>query len=298
MIVYCPVCGSKTQEYVHSTTDPDKFFRDEGTYAIAAGGPATLPVLKCTVCGHGFTPLSISSHELAGWYERAPHDEMFVRQRVARTRTAQVVLHRLESIHPRKGVLLDVGCGPGLFLQEAQACGWQVRGVEPAGWAIAWAFRNLGDMNIVQRDYTALHEMPADSIDVVCAFDVIEHVLDPIDFLRAIRRVLKPTGAMVLTTPMFDSMLARLMRRAWYCILPAHIHYFTKASFARAFSDVGFQVALIKKHTRYLGLWYLMGRLREFLGFYESQTSWPERVILPINLGDEFELHARVSEKR
>lgn len=293
MTAGCPICGGKTAKYIAGDVEADAFFRKESDYSIAAGGDPALEVRTCMDCGHGFTPLSISSNELAAWYESAPEDETFVSQRQARAKTAQVVLSRLKGLYPDKGALLDIGCGPGLFLEQAEKRGWHVSGIEPSAWAIKWSRKELGDLHIQHGDYTVLNTMDEGSVDVITAFDVIEHVLDPVDFLRAIHRVLKPGGMLILTTPKLDSLLSRLMGKHWYCIFPAHIHYFTSSSFKRLFSDTGFSQELSKRHIRYLGLWYFIGRLLDFLGIRKGAITTKEQMLLPVVFGDEFELYVR-----
>lgn len=290
----CPICGGEASEFIGSSVLPDDFFRGREGYVIAAGGEARLPVWKCLNCGHGFiTPLTISREELGGWYGQAPEDTSFVHQQNARMKTAGVVLSRLERVYARKGKLLDVGCGPGFFLKAAKIRGWQVQGVEPSNWARRWAREYLGLTDVLAGDYTALDRMVEESFDVVCAFDVIEHVLDPSDFLRAIGRVLKPGGMLVLTTPRFDSLFARFTGRKWHAIFPAHLHYFAGLSLTRLLKEAGFSVEVRRTHTRYLSAEYFWRRLMAYLGIVEMKPVNSVSVSLPINICDEFEIYAR-----
>lgn len=288
----CPICTASSRPYVASKVQPDDYFRSGQGYMIAAGGTDSLPINRCVACGHGFTPLRITAQELSQWYAQAPHDEAFVSQKMARYKTADRVLGKIETLQPAKGKLLDIGSGPGLFLEAARRRGWQVSGTEPSGWARVWAQTHLG-ISVLEGGYEALAALPAESVDVVCLFDVIEHVLDPHALIAASARVLKKGGWLVLTTPAFDSFLARVMGRRWYCIFPAHIHYFTGSSLNRVLRDHGLSWRLQRSHVRYLGLRYLLVRMLHFLGWRRDITVNREHIFIPVNLGDEFEVYAQ-----
>jgi ubiquinone/menaquinone biosynthesis C-methylase UbiE len=85
-----------------------------------------------------------------------------------------------------------------------------------------------------------------ESFDIVCMFDVIEHVLDPVAVLRGARRVLRAEGVLLLNTPNFNALSRFALGSEWSVISPAeHLYYFTEATLRQGlacagFSDVGF----------------------------------------------------------
>jgi len=99
---------------------------------------------------------------------------------------------------PRKGRMLDVGCGDGSVLKIAQDLGWDAEGVDFDPEAVANARRkrlNVHAGKLKDQCY------PDDSFDLVLISHVIEHVHDPLGMLREIRRVLRPGRILVVTTP-------------------------------------------------------------------------------------------------
>ena len=98
--------------------------------------------------------------------------------------------------------VLDAGCGVGYgaaFLAEEAR---HVVGVDRSEEAIAYARRRYSRPN-VEFEVAHLLELPAgaDAFDVVCCFETIEHLPDQDAFLEEVRRVLRPNGVFVVSTP-------------------------------------------------------------------------------------------------
>lgn len=293
--VACPICGEQEHRlFDRGTTRPRDYFSQPGAYAIIHSViTARLPIWRCSACGHGFTPLDCPAEILRDWYASGQEDLRCLRHEAEYRRTAARILRQLQALRAQPGTALDVGCGPGHFLRAARAAGWRVQGVELASWAVARARATLGPDAIREGDVSVLAEMEPTGADVVTLFDVLEHVADPLRLLLDVRRHVRPGGLLVLTLPRFDSLLARLMGRWWHCIFPAHIHHFTRRSLATLLAKAGFAVRLLRSHTRYLPVGYVVGRPLHLVGIPERLTpfaSWGWGV--PLNLGDEFEVYA------
>jgi 2-polyprenyl-3-methyl-5-hydroxy-6-metoxy-1,4-benzoquinol methylase len=115
----------------------------------------------------------------------------------------------------RLGQLLDVGCGSGIFLAAldratgATAAGWRLSGVDLSEHAIELARRLPFEFR-----HANLEERFAEgdeSVDVVYAGEVIEHVYNPDSFLSECHRVLRPSGRLVLTTPNLQAWYNRVL---------------------------------------------------------------------------------------
>lgn len=291
----CPICGCDTELYDAGTTTPEIFFTTEPSYHIAAGQRSSrLPFYRCTSCGHGFAPLNLPPKAISDWYARSPQDEVFLQDEAARRVTAQKTLHHLGHHITPPSTLFDIGAGPGLFLDEVKKRGWQVQGLEPAGWAVDYAHHTLRLTSLRHGTIHNVTSYPAHTFDVVTSFDVIEHLVTPGDLVAAVSHVLKPGGILLLTTPRFNSFFARLSGTRWHALFPAHIHLFSNNSLQHLLKKHGFTIVQTKTHTRYLSAKYFWYRLRSYLGFPSAKPlpikgSWP----LPINLGDEIEIYAR-----
>ena len=94
---------------------------------------------------------------------------------------------------------LDVGCNYGFALDLARFLyGWDVLGVEPS----LAARRGASELGLDIRDeYLDEKSAVGGGFDLILASEVVEHVSDPIAFLRAIAQRLAPDGQLILTTP-------------------------------------------------------------------------------------------------
>jgi len=140
----------------------------------------------------------------------------------------------------KPGKLLDVGCGSGGFLQRMRATGWDVYGIEvdPQAGKIAQdavgAHVHIGSL--------AEAAFPDDSFDAVTMNHVIEHVHDPIGILRECRRVLKPSGHLVVVTPNVNSIGHSRFQQNWYGLdPPRHLYLFSQATLLASVQKAGFQ---------------------------------------------------------
>lgn len=140
------------------------------------------------------------------------------------------------------GALLELGAGAGFALEAAREAGWNVRGFELSGAAAAWARQRYG-VEVTTGGFDELADQ--DRLDVVAAFQTIEHLVDVRQALRRARNALRPNGVVFLTTPDHGSLSRRVLRRLWPSYRPEHLVYFDQRSLRRLLEEEGFRVELI-----------------------------------------------------
>jgi SAM-dependent methyltransferase len=102
----------------------------------------------------------------------------------------------------------DIGCSRGQFLSRL----WSYHDIELTGIEIEEEERALAEARGIDADehyinvfeeQTMVARLPFmdESVDIVVAGEVLEHLVDTAGFVREVRRVLKPEGALVLSTP-------------------------------------------------------------------------------------------------
>ncbi len=151
----------------------------------------------------------------------------------------EFVLRRLVQVvsgfdrYRRANRWLDVGCGAGTLMRAASSEGWDVVGTEVAP-AAANAVRAAG--LDVRTGVLADLDLPRAGFDVVSVVEVIEHVPDPVGLLAESTALVRPGGAVYLTTPHGRGISARLLGTRWSVVCPPdHL---------QLFSDRGLEVAL------------------------------------------------------
>ena len=154
-----------------------------------------------------------------------------------------------------RGRMLDVGCGRGEALVAAARSGWSATGVEMSS-----AFASEARTRAVSVREGTLEEcaFPPASFDYVILGAVLEHVYDPRELLREIRRVLRSKGLLFVEVPNEEGLYfrvgnayQRVRGRDWVLNLsptfePFHVHGFSPRSLRRALELGGFRLVRLK----------------------------------------------------
>lgn len=136
------------------------------------------------------------------------------------------------------GILLDVGCGDGSFLNLARTCGWDVVGLDPDPKAAA----NAAQQGLtVYKGGIEHFDGKSDLFDVITLNHVIEHVHDPVAVLKTCHTLLKPGGQLWLATPNIDSFGHARFHKNWRGLeTPRHLVLFNRQSLCQAIVSAGF----------------------------------------------------------
>ena len=136
------------------------------------------------------------------------------------------------------GAVLDVGCGAGEFLDRARRLGWNVRGVEPDPAAAEFARTRFAIP--VMGGTVEDQSLPPASHDLVVSRHVLEHVHDPVAFLRRCFGLVRPGGKLIVLTPNMASLQHKIFGPSWFHLdPPRHLYLFTRATLAACAARAG-----------------------------------------------------------
>lgn len=137
--------------------------------------------------------------------------------------------------------ILDIGCGDGLFFPLLREFG-EVEGVEP--------FSELLDPE--NRDRAHIHNcafnedfQPGKQYSLILMLDVLEHLENPISALRHVRKLLEPTGTVLITVPAFMALWTN------HDEINHHFTRYTKSELRRITADAGLEAV----EERYIYHW-------------------------------------------
>ena len=151
-------------------------------------------IFKCTGCKIQFLSPQPSEEILDGLYSSQyflAGDDPSAQEKMwgLKQKTARLYLENImRLVHTGASKLLEIGCGTGDFLLEAQTQGFEVYGVEVSTSAAEIANKKLKSTCVHQ----GISGFQSESFDVIALFDVIEHLRDPFSYLDHINGLLKP----------------------------------------------------------------------------------------------------------
>lgn len=156
-----------------------------------------------------------------------------------------------------KGRLLDVGCGDGSFLKKMRKLGWDVVGMEPDVNAAARLIKN--DNITVYSSIEDLLSGEKNEFDVVVLNHVLEHLPDPVDTLKQLTLLMKPSSRLIATTPNISGLGARIFGRFWRGLEPPrHFNLFSPKSIELAFTSADLNLVSLTTEVRMArSIWYL-----------------------------------------
>ena len=229
----CPACGA----------DDPRSYLDCGQFAFVRCGACSLvyqnprPVfddLRRRYDGHYFDYEVSNEHAFFNLMRLGLKDIDFDR------RTAAME-------EPR--TFLDIGCATGMLIEWMGARGWRASGVDVCRESAEYGMAHRG----VSIHVGTLEEadFPEDSFSVIHFSHLIEHVPDPGRFLTEVRRILKPGGFAVITTPNVDGFQARLFASGWRSAIADHLVLFSRRTLESLLNARGF---LVHQHVTWGGL--------------------------------------------
>lgn len=230
----CPVCQNNTfTEYLNV----QDFTVSQEKFSIQA----------CKKCGFKFTNPRPDLTQIGDYYKAESY--------ISHTNTSKGLISKLyhsvrkytlkgklnliNRLIPKKGKLLDVGCGTGMFLNVCRENGWTVNGIEPDNGA-----RQIAEqINEAAIKTEVLTSFKNETFDVITMWHVLEHVHllnETVDWLK---ERLSNSGYLIIAVPNHESKDAEIYQEYWAAYdVPRHLYHFSQKSIKQLFEQKGFSL--------------------------------------------------------
>jgi SAM-dependent methyltransferase len=213
-------------------------------------------VAECRSCKLVFTDPQPSETDIRSFYQGDYHSEL--RQP---GRTEAVFGEKFDDYcewllrYCEIGRSLDIGCSTGLLVKKLQDRGFQAEGYEANALSAEWGRSHYGVM--IHVGVFNPHAVQPRSYDLITLCDVLEHTVNPLEYLRAVRESLRPSGHIMVTFPhiwciesLYYRAISKLFNRGslWQtCNVPYHTWEFTPQTARHVFEQAGFGIVAFRR---------------------------------------------------
>ncbi len=250
----CLICREKEQL---SELYPRNFKDDDLTPAVFSARRVTehwhYRIVRCEGCGLVFSAQTLSDEDLFDLYAASSvtfseHSDTI---RKDYWKPLKKYKQRLQS-----EAAMEIGCSSGFFLDELLDQGLKdVIGFEPSSHA-----REVASERVRTKIRNAFFEgsssVNGQEFGLVCCFQTLDHLTNPLSLLQSCREVLKPGGLVYLVTHNVDALQAKILREKSPIIDVEHIYLFNKKTLPRIVESAGFRVLETRSLTNSYPLRY------------------------------------------
>lgn len=174
-----------------------------------------------------------------------------------------VIIDVLKRMHLSREAMLEIGCGRGVVLTALRASGFACTGVDLSTANTNEAYIQYG------KNFTELDATLLSSIEIVLAFDVIEHIDDDGTFLRSIRETFPNLKYCIITVPAREEIWSN------FDTFNGHFRRYRMASLKKVVTESGFS---IRYASYFFHMLYIPARIFSLFNIVRKTTVTPPRV--------------------
>lgn len=207
-------------------------------------------LIQCKNCSHVWADLSLDEEELRkiyaeNYFKGEEYDDYLSDKIILQTNFTK----RLKSLNklidaPTFESVLELGCAYGFFGELILKNGNKYVGYDISEDSIKYANENFGKY-FNSKNYL-IDDIQKESFSDVFMWDVIEHLVNPEEFIKKASFETKRNGRIYITTGDISAWLPKKQKAKWRMIHPpTHVHYFTKNSITRLLNKHGYEIERI-----------------------------------------------------
>lgn len=252
----CPLCGGKTSALFTATDENHRVSQTPFVY------------LKCMVCQGIFLdkpPIDLGRYYQREYYAIPPLGQL---QKIAdKDRNKIDTVLRFATY----GRLLEVGPAFGVFAWQAKQAGFVVDVIEMDSRCCEYLQGTLG-VNVTQGNNPPAAMKTLPQHEVIAIWHVLEHLPDPLTFLRAAVANLKPGGVLVIAMPNPDAWQFKIMGRRWpHLDAPRHLTLIPEAWMTRQAAEFGLETVYLTSDDSDARSWNRFGWQRLLMNRFSGK---------------------------
>ena len=252
-------------------------------------------VVKCSNCGLVYLNPQPNQKELIKYYPKnyGPYKNIndvkfgfFSRNLKKIIKKINQNNRRIKPIESSAVNYLDFGCGGGINLEGVKKLhpNWNLYGLDNNEFACKKT-REKG-FEVFCGDILEIN-LPKNFFDIVNMSHVIEHLNHPRKILEKINSSIKSGGNLIVSTPNFNSLEAKLFKNYWYALdVPRHLFFFTPETIKILLSKVGFKINNVKYEIKpeiiIKSFYYIIGKEDIRVNPFNWRFFYPVNIILSL----------------
>jgi 2-polyprenyl-3-methyl-5-hydroxy-6-metoxy-1,4-benzoquinol methylase len=266
--IKCPICKEKNFSVLKKNQNPDLSLKQIKKYYLSSSDNIMSDQLsKCIKCDFVYLNPRVNSKIVLQSYKNNP-DKEFVKHNKFRLKSFELNFLRIKKSLKIKNVsnykILDVGTGGGTFLQAAKNLGFKASGVEPNKWLVNYIKKNL-KLNIIAG---TLNDIKNKRYNLICFWDVFEHVTDVNKTLIHCKKILNKNGQILINIPDYGRLARKVLGFKWPFFLNVHLYYFDKKTLTKLLNKHGFKYQKSILHLQALPIKYVLKRAGVYFSFF------------------------------
>ena len=253
--INCPLCEKNDHSLFLKkkleVLDPIKL------YGAANGMKDTQDLVKCNNCNLIYENPRLDEELIIHGYKYSNEDGHDTQYHL-RVKSFYNAISKIKKKLPKNPFILDVGSAVGAFIEAAKKHGFNnVEGIEPSKQLYEKSINRKH--KIFNGDLKEFIKINGNKkFDLVCYWDVIEHLAYPKKELELSKKILNNNGLLLINFPDIGTFQAKLFGKNFWWIISVHLVHFTKDTMRSLFEKVGFDTVHVSKYWQYLELGYLI----------------------------------------
>ena len=167
------------------------------------------------------------------------------RQEESKLRKRFILLSEIILRHKDKGELLDVGAGFGLFASIFAEKGFNITVIEPVNQLY---YLRKFKKKVYRDTFDIFFQKNKNKYDLILLIDIIEHLKNPVNSIVRLKNRLNKKGIIVIQTPNYNSLMARICKNWSWWMITDHKYFFTPDSLSNMMKKTSYKLILMKTY--------------------------------------------------